>query len=62
MNGVKKPENRIWNPSCECLPRKDLDAFQYQIEVSRVGALDELEVRVEVTEGLFFDEMPSSRR
>ena len=32
-------------------------APHYQIEVSRVGALDELEVLVEVTEGLFFDEM-----
>jgi phenylacetate-CoA ligase len=29
----------------------------YQIVVSRAGALDELEVLVEVTEGLFFDEM-----
>ena len=32
-------------------------APHYQIEVSREGALDELEVRVEVTENLFFDEM-----
>ena len=32
-------------------------APHYQIEVSRAGALDELEVRVEVTENLFFDEM-----
>ena len=32
-------------------------APHYQIEVSRVGALDELEVRVEITEGIFFDEM-----
>lgn len=29
----------------------------YQIVVDRVGALDKLEVRVEVSEGLFFDEM-----
>ena len=29
----------------------------YQIVVSRAGTLDELEVLVEVTEGLFFDEM-----
>ncbi|MGD9611608.1 MAG: phenylacetate--CoA ligase family protein [Kiritimatiellia bacterium] len=32
-------------------------APHYQIEVSRAGALDELEVRVEITEGIFFDEM-----
>ena len=32
-------------------------APHYQIVVSREGALDELEVLVEVTEGLFFDEM-----
>jgi len=32
-------------------------APHYQIEVSRVGALDELEVLVEITEGIFFDEM-----
>ena len=32
-------------------------APHYQIVVSRAGALDELEVLVEVTEGLFFDEM-----
>jgi phenylacetate-CoA ligase len=29
----------------------------YQIVVDRVGALDKLEVRVEVSEGMFFDEM-----
>ncbi len=29
----------------------------YQIVVSRTGTLDELEVLVEVTEGIFFDEM-----
>ena len=32
-------------------------APHYQIEISREGALDDLEVLVEVTEGLFFDEM-----
>jgi len=32
-------------------------APHYQIVVSRAGALDELEVLVEVGEGLFFDEM-----
>ena len=32
-------------------------APHYQIEVSREGALDELEVLVEITEGIFFDEM-----
>ena len=32
-------------------------APHYQIVVSREGTLDELEVLVEVTEGLFFDEM-----
>ncbi len=32
-------------------------APHYQIVVSREGSLDELEVLVEVTEGLFFDEM-----
>ena len=32
-------------------------APHYQIEVSRVGALDELEVLVEITERIFFDEM-----
>ena len=28
MNMVKKPENRVWNPACECLPRKELEALQ----------------------------------
>ena len=28
MKEVKKPENRVWNPACECLPRKDLEALQ----------------------------------
>ena len=28
MNHVAKPENRVWNPACECLPRKDLAALQ----------------------------------
>jgi phenylacetate-CoA ligase len=28
MNEVKKPENRIWNPPCECMPRKELEALQ----------------------------------
>lgn len=37
-------------------------APHYQIEVSREGALDELEVRVEVTEGLFFDEMTKQQQ
>ncbi|HAL92393.1 MAG TPA: phenylacetate--CoA ligase [Verrucomicrobia bacterium] len=32
-------------------------APHYQIVVSREGALDELEVLVEITEGIFFDEM-----
>ena len=32
-------------------------APHYQIEVRREGALDELEVRVEATEGIFFDQM-----
>ncbi len=32
-------------------------APHYQIEVSREGALDELEVQVEATEGIFFDQM-----
>ena len=28
MKEVKKPENRVWNPACECLPRKDLEVLQ----------------------------------
>ena len=28
MNMVKKLENRIWNPACECMPRKELEALQ----------------------------------
>ena len=28
MNKVKKPENRIWDPAGECLPRKELEALQ----------------------------------
>ncbi len=28
MNMVKKPENRFWNPVCECMPRKELEALQ----------------------------------
>ena len=32
-------------------------APHYQIVVSRAGALDELEVLVEATEGIFFDQM-----
>ncbi|NCA83325.1 MAG: phenylacetate--CoA ligase [Opitutae bacterium] len=28
MSKAKKPENRVWNPACECLPRKDLEALQ----------------------------------
>ena len=28
MKEVKKPENRVWNPACECLPRKELEALQ----------------------------------
>ena len=34
----------------------------YQIIVDRTGALDELEVQVEVGEGLFFDEMKKQRQ
>jgi phenylacetate-CoA ligase len=34
----------------------------YQIIVDRTGALDELEVQVEVGEGLFFDEMRKQRQ
>lgn len=37
-------------------------APHYQIVVSREGALDELEVLVEVTEGLFFDEMTKQQK
>jgi phenylacetate-CoA ligase len=37
-------------------------APHYQIVVSREGALDELEVLVEVTEGLFFDEMTKQQQ
>lgn len=28
MSKAKKPENRIWNPACECLPAQDLKALQ----------------------------------
>ncbi len=28
MNVTTKPENRVWNPACECMPRKDLEALQ----------------------------------
>ena len=28
MNVTTKPENRIWNPACECLPGKDLETLQ----------------------------------
>lgn len=28
MSNVKKPENRIWNAVCECLPKKELEALQ----------------------------------
>ena len=30
MSEVKKPDNRVWNPACECLPKKDLDALQLE--------------------------------
>lgn len=30
MSNVKKPENRVWNPACECLPKKDLEALQLE--------------------------------
>jgi phenylacetate-CoA ligase len=30
MNNAKKPENRIWNPACECMARKELDELQLQ--------------------------------
>jgi phenylacetate-CoA ligase len=33
----------------------------YQLVVDRVGAMDELEVRIEVTENIFFDEMKKQR-
>ena len=28
MSNVKKPENRVWNPACECLPRPELEVLQ----------------------------------
>jgi phenylacetate-CoA ligase len=28
MNQLKKPENHVWNPACECMPRKGLKALQ----------------------------------
>jgi phenylacetate-CoA ligase len=28
MKIAKKPENRIWNPACECMPKPDLEALQ----------------------------------
>jgi phenylacetate-CoA ligase len=28
MNVPQKPENRVWNPACECMARKDLEALQ----------------------------------
>ena len=28
MKQVRKPENRVWNPPCECMPRKELEALQ----------------------------------
>ena len=28
MNVTTKPENRVWNPACECMPRKDLEVLQ----------------------------------
>ncbi|GAB7027148.1 phenylacetate--CoA ligase family protein [Geotalea toluenoxydans] len=33
----------------------------YQLVVDRIGAMDELEVRIEVTENIFFDEMKKQR-
>lgn len=30
MNTQPKPENRIWNPACECLPRPELEALQLE--------------------------------
>ena len=30
MSEVKKPENRVWNPACECMARKDLEALQLE--------------------------------
>lgn len=28
MNETNKPENRVWNPACECMARQDLEALQ----------------------------------
>jgi len=28
MKEVKKPENRVWNPACECMSRNELDILQ----------------------------------
>ncbi len=28
MKNATRPANRIWNPACECLPRKELNALQ----------------------------------
>ena len=30
MSNVTKPENRVWNPACECMSRKDLEALQLE--------------------------------
>ncbi|MDR0994290.1 MAG: phenylacetate--CoA ligase [Verrucomicrobiota bacterium] len=30
MNVTTQPENRIWNPACECMPRKELEALQLE--------------------------------
>ncbi len=30
MKNAKKPENRIWNPACECMARRELDKLQLQ--------------------------------
>ena len=30
MSNVTKPENRVWNPACECLPKKDLETLQQE--------------------------------
>ena len=30
MNTTATPENRIWNPACECMPRPELEALQLE--------------------------------
>ena len=30
MSNVTKPENRVWNPACECMSRKDLETLQLE--------------------------------